>query len=154
MTYQNASGEVKTYEFDSYVLIPSGPHLHLVGVSHSSLAAGFDTVIRLRLDQVLEFKLLREYFAKPDFDVADYARRHLGPFHQGGECVTVRVQFGPDKAQYIRHTKRHHSQRVEDQQDGSMIWQIEAPLTQDLMHWIASYGSNARVLGPKERVLE
>ncbi len=155
--YQNAKKETKTYKFNSYVLVSSDQHLHLIGVSHNSLEAGFDTVIRLRLDQVLDFKLLREYFKRPDFNVSEYARRHFGPFHGEGEPVTIRVRFAPEKAQYVRRTRRHPTQKIEDQEDGGVIWRIEAPLTDGLVHWLASYGPHARVLGPlelKDRVLK
>lgn len=153
--YQNARGETKRYKFNAFVLIPNDPHLHLVGVSHSSLEAGHSTVIRLRLDQVLEFKLCPEHFPKPDFDVRAYAAREFGPFQGEGEPVTVRVCFSSEKAQFIRRTLRHVSQQTEDAEDGGVIWSISAPLTEHLVHWVSSYGPHARVLEPlelKERV--
>lgn len=163
VTYENANGEEKTYKFNAYKLISSDNHLHLVGVSHNSLEAGYDTIIRLRLDRINEFKFFYEkknkdmYFNKPAFNVKDYAHRAFGPFSAEGEAETVRVSFSKEKAIYIKRTQRHPSQKVTIQDDGRAIWQIKAPLSPDLVHWITSYGPHASVLEPpelKERVLE
>jgi predicted DNA-binding transcriptional regulator YafY len=150
LSYQNAQGETKSYKFNSYILIPSDQHLHLIGVSHNSLEAGFNTVIRLRFDQIRSFKLLTERFHVPDFDVAEYATREFGPFSCGGEPVTIRVVFSAEKAHYITRTRRHKTQRVSKQPDGSVIWTIDAPLSEDLIYWIVSYGPHAQVLTPPE----
>jgi predicted DNA-binding transcriptional regulator YafY len=155
--YLNAANELKEYEFYSYLLMPSGQHLHLVGMSKPSQDAGFNSVNRLRLDQIQSFHLLKEQFKKPDFDVETYVDKHFGPFAGEGDAVTIRVQFSQDKAQYIRRTKRHSSQQTFDQANGSVIWQITAPLSEYLVSWIVSYGQHAKVLAPLElrkRVLE
>jgi predicted DNA-binding transcriptional regulator YafY len=155
--YLNAKGETKTYKFNSYVIIPSDVHLHLIGQSHNSIDAGFDTITPLRLDQIKEFKLLLEYFKKPTFDVVAYAANKFGAFTSEGESVTIKVAFSAEKAQYIRRTKRHPTQTVKENKDGSVVWSINVPLTDDLVYWIVSYGPHAKVLQPKElkkRVLE
>jgi predicted DNA-binding transcriptional regulator YafY len=156
LSYQNAQGETKSYKFNSYILIPSDQHLHLIGVSHNSLEAGFNTVIRLRFDQIRTFKLLTERFRVPDFDVAEYATREFGPFNSDGRPVTIEVAFSREKAHYITRTRRHKTQRISKQPDGSVIWTIDAPLSEDLIYWIVSYGPHAQVLTPpelKERVI-
>jgi predicted DNA-binding transcriptional regulator YafY len=158
LKYTNAKGETKAYRFNSYAILPHERHLHLVGVSHSSLGAGFSTVIRLRLDQIAEFKLTREPFEEPNFDVISYASSGFGASNSDGKPQTIKVRFSAEKAQYIRRTKRHESQKVEtNNEDGSVIWKIHAPLSEDLVYWIVSYGPHAEVLQPKElrtRVLE
>ena len=148
--YLNSSGILKDYEFYSYVLIPSGQHLHLVGMSKTSKDAGYSSVNRLRLDQIQDFTLLKGQFPKPDFSVEAYVDKHFGPFSGEGEPVRVRVWFSQEKAQYIRRTTRHLSQQTFDQDGGGVIWQIDAPLSDYLVTWIASYGPHARVLEPRE----
>ncbi len=149
VTYKNAKGEVKTYLFDPYALIARDPHLYLVGANHNSRKAGFDPIKELRLDQVLDFKLTTARFQKPDFDVKAYAQSRFRAFSGEGEAVRVRVRFSPEKAGYIRRTKRHPTQVVEELPDGSVIWQVEVPLSEDLVHFIVGYGPHARVLEPE-----
>ena len=156
ITYQNARAETKSYPFNAYGLIPSDQHFHLVGVSHNSLDAGYETVIRLRLDQISTFKLLNKKFKRPIFNIVEYSQKHFGPFHEEGEIVTIKIQFSANKAQYIRRTRRHVSQKVIDQKDGSVIWQINAPVTEYIVSWVVSYGGCARVIEPlelKEKVI-
>ncbi len=157
LSYENAAGQTKTYKFDSYVLIPSDQHLHLVGESHNSIKAGYRKPITLRLDQIKEFTLLKDKFKKPKFDAQSYASKEFGPFKAEGEPVKIRVQFGPEKAGYIKRTKRHKTQKVTIQKDGTALWQINAPLTEALVHWIVSYGPHAKVVEPvelKEQVVD
>ncbi len=159
VSYKNAQGQEKSYKFNAYVIIPSDQHLHLIGVSHNSLEAGFDTAIRLRLDQIQSFEPChREYFKKPNFKVAEYATKEFGPFSSPGKTVSIRVKFSSEKAHYIQRTRRHKTQKTgTDKKDGSVVWTIQAPISDDLVYWIVSYGPHARVLAPKElrtRVLE
>lgn len=150
VTYKNAKGEVKTYQFDPYVIIARDPHLYLVGANHNSRKAGHDPIKDLRLDQVLELKLTTERFKKPDFDVKAYAQSRFRAFSGEGKPVRVRVRFSPEKAGYIIRTRRHPTQVVEVLTDGSVIWQVEVPLSEDLVHFIVGYGPHARVLEPEE----
>jgi predicted DNA-binding transcriptional regulator YafY len=150
VTYKNAKGQVKTYRFDPYALIARDPHLYLVGANHNSRRAGHDPVKDLRLDQVVELKLTTQRFKKPDFDVRTYARSRFRTFSGEGSPVRVRVRFSPEKAGYIRRTRRHPTQAVEDLPDGSVVWEVEVPLSEDLIHFIVGYGPHATVLEPEE----
>ena len=150
VTYKNAKGEVKTYRFDPYALIARDPHLYLVGANHNSRRAGHDPVKDLRLDQILDLRLTRERFRKPRFDVRAYAQRRFRAFAGEGAPVRVRVRFSPEKAGFIRRTRRHPTQVVEDLPDGSVVWQVEVPLSADLVHFIVGYGPHATVLEPEE----
>lgn len=157
ITYRNARGQVKEYLFDPYVLIARDPHLYLVGANHNSRRAGHDPLVELRLDQVVSLKLTRMRFPKPDFQVQDHVRQRFRAFRGEGDVVRVRVRFSPEKAGFIRRTRRHVTQQVEDLPDGSVIWQVEVPLSEDLVHFVVGYGPHAQVLEPavlRERVLE
>lgn len=156
VTYRNARGQVKTYLFDPYVFIARDPHLYLVGANHNSRRAGHNPILDLRLDQILELTLTQDRFPDPRFDVAAYAQSRFRAFAGEGEAQRVRVRFSPEKAGYIRRTRRHPTQRVEDLGDGSVIWEVRVPLSEDLVHFIASYGPHAQVLEPealRERVV-
>ncbi len=150
ISYRNAKGDEKTYAFNSYAIIVHDQHLHLVGENHNSIDAGFRNPTTLRLDQILEFTLQQEKFKKPAFDAQSYARKEFGPFKSNDESVLIRVEFSQEKAGYIKRTKRHSSQEIIDGNNGKVIWKIEAPLTESLVHWIVSYGPHAKVLEPEE----
>ncbi|RIH88970.1 helix-turn-helix transcriptional regulator [Calidithermus roseus] len=154
VTYKNARGQVRTYRFDPYALIARDPHLYLVGANHNSRKAGHDPIKDLRLDQVQDLKLTRERFPKPAFDVRAYVQGRFRAFGGEGKPVCVRVRFSPEKAGFIRRTRRHPTQVVEGLEDGSVIWQVEVPLSEDLVHFIVGYGPHAAVLEPEELKLK
>ena len=79
-----------------------------------------------------------------------YAQRRFRAFAGEGAPVRVRVRFSPEKAGFIRRTRRHPTQVVEDLPDGSVVWQVEVPLSEDLVHFIVGYGPHATVLEPEE----
>ncbi len=149
VTYQNAKGEVKTYPFDPYILIARDPHLYLVGANHRLREAGLDPVHELRLDQIQAFKLTPHRFPRPNFDVRAYVRGRFKAFAGEGPPLRVRVRFSPEKAGFIRRTRRHPTQRTEDLPDGGVIWEVEVPLSEDLVHFILGYGPHAQVLEPE-----
>lgn len=150
VTYRNSKGEENTYNFNPYLIVTSNQHLHLIGVTHLGLEAGSAEPIRLRLDQIRAFKQTRERFPKPALDVRAWADRAFSPFAGEGEPVPVKVRFSTEKAQFIRRTPRHITQQVEEQEDGSVVWSIVAPLSEGLVHWVSSYGPHAEVLEPRE----
>ena len=150
VTYLNSKGQENTYLFNPYLIVTSTQHLHLVGVTHIGLELGNAEPIRLRLDQIEAFKQTRERFPKPDTDIRAWADRAFSPFAGGGEPVTVRVRFSAEKAQFIRRTRRHITQQIEEREEGNVVWSIVAPLSEGLVHWISSYGPHARVLEPLE----
>ncbi len=156
VSYENAKGQETSYKFNAYKLISSDNHLHLVGVSHNSLAAGFNHPIRLRLDRITQFDFLfskkrnEMYFKNPNFNAKEYAHKEFGAFSSEGEAKSIKVAFSQEKAHYIKRTKRHPSQTVNLQEDGTALWQITAPLSQDLIFWITSYGPHAKVIEPQE----
>lgn len=157
ITYRNARGEEKTYRFDPYILIARDPHLYLVGANHNSRAAGHDPVHELRLDQIVGFRLLRDRFPRPHFDVRAYCRGRFRWFPGEGMPVRVRVRFSPQKAGFIRRMRHHPTQTLTEEPDGSVVWEVRVPLCEDLVHWIVSYGPHATVIEPEElrrRVVE
>ena len=150
VSYLNSQGKQTSYEFYSYLIMPSNQHFHLVGMSKTSKDAGYNSVNRLRIDQIQKFTLLKGNFPKPDFDIEVYVNKHFGPFSSEGEPSSIKVQFSPQKAQYIRRTIRHQTQKTFDQPDGTVIWQIEAPISEYLVSWLVSYGRHAKVIEPQE----
>ncbi len=148
VTYRNVKGSEKTYRFDPYALIARDPHVYVVGANHNSRAAGHDPIHEIRLDQIVRLRLLRDRFSKPTFDVRAYCRGRFRWFSGEGKPVRIRVQFSREKAGYIRRMRHHATQLVSDGRDGSVIWQVEVPFAENLIHWIVGYGPHAIVIEP------
>jgi predicted DNA-binding transcriptional regulator YafY len=100
------------------------------------------------LDRIKRLAVTDNVFTVPeDFDVEDLFGASFGVFKGTPEQVTVR--FAPAVAGYIQERVWHASQRLQPQDDGSLIFEAEVAVNQELVLWILSWGSAAEVLEPQ-----
>jgi predicted DNA-binding transcriptional regulator YafY len=100
------------------------------------------------LDRIKMLHQTKEQFEVPeDFDFEDFVGPSFGVFQ--GEPVKVKVWFAPDVAGYIKEKIWHESQQIEEQDDGSVIFEAEVAGTAEIKFWIMSWGSQALVLEPE-----
>lgn len=85
---------------------------------------------------------------RPDFDPERYFKSALGIL-SGEQAVPVRIWFAPERARWIVERTWHPSQRLERGQDGSVVLDLRVGRTAELLQWVLSYGSQARVLSPE-----
>jgi predicted DNA-binding transcriptional regulator YafY len=100
------------------------------------------------LDRIKMLHQTKEEFEVPeDFEFDDFVGPSFGVFQ--GEPAKVKVWFAPDVAGYIKEKIWHESQRIEDGDDGSVIFKAEIAGTDEIKFWIMSWGSHALVLEPE-----
>lgn len=63
---------------------------------------------------------------------------------------TIRLKFAPSAAKYIREKLFHESQRLQLHEDQSITLTLELRSLIEVRKWILSYGSECKVLAPKE----
>ena len=99
------------------------------------------------LDRIKMLHLTNETFEVPeDFSLEDFVGPSFGVFQ--GEPVKVKVWFAPHVAGYIKEKIWHESQQIEEQDDGSVIFEAEVAGTDEIKFWVMSWGSHALVLEP------
>lgn len=107
-----------------------------------------DEVRIFALDRIKMLHQTKESFEVPeDFDLEDFMGSSFGVFQ--GEPVKIRVWFAPDIAGYIQEKVWHESQRIEEQDDHSIIFEAEVAGTKEIKFWIMSWGAHALVLEPE-----
>lgn len=105
------------------------------------------------LDRIKELELTGEHFETPEnFNIDEFMRSSFGVFH--GEPVRVRIWFAAEIADYIGEKVWHNSQRLEPQNDGSVIFEAEVAGTEEIKYWVLKWGAKARVLEPDSLVEE
>jgi len=67
-----------------------------------------------------------------------------------GDPVDVKIWFSSDQARYIKERNWSKTQKIEDQEDGSIILSMNTSGWWDIKRWVLSYGAEAKVLEPKE----
>ncbi len=99
------------------------------------------------LDRIKTLQLTAETFEMPeDFKVEDFMQTSFGVFH--GKPQNVRIRFAPEVAGYISEKTWHQTQKIEPQNDGSIIFKARVAGTDEIKFWLLSWGSKAQVLQP------
>jgi len=100
------------------------------------------------VDRIREMRQTAESFQIPaDFCMEDFMGPSFGVFR--GERQKVRLWFAADAAGYIREKTWHPSQKVVQNDDGSLIFEAEVAGTEEIKFWILSWGSRVRVMEPE-----
>jgi predicted DNA-binding transcriptional regulator YafY len=100
------------------------------------------------LERIKMLTTTDESFSVPDdFRLEDYMGAGFGVI--GGRPEKIKIWFSPDIAGYIKEKTWHESQVINLQRDGSIIFEAEVAITEELVSWIMSWGSKAEVLEPQ-----
>ena len=116
---------------------------YVIGLCHLR-----DEVRIFALDRIKMLHQTGEGFRLPDdFDYEEYMTPSFGIFQ--GRPVRVRVRFDADAAGYIREKVWHENQKITPEDDGSVLFEAEVAGTDEIRHWILSWGSKAEALEPE-----
>lgn len=100
------------------------------------------------VDRINGLEVTDQVFEKPEgFNAEEFMKSSFGVFKGGILCVKVR--FAPDVAGYIREKRWHESQRITEQEDGSLLFEAEVEGSDEIRFWLLSWGSRAQVLEPE-----
>lgn len=90
-------------------------------------------------------------FDRPaDFDLAAHLSDSFGVFHSTGPKQTVRIRFAPSVARHIQERRWHPSQKVTEEQDGTLLTEFELSDLHEVKAWVLSFGAKAVVESPPE----
>ena len=65
-----------------------------------------------------------------------------------GEPVEVKAKFTGKAAKVVASGRRHPSEKILIQKDGSVIYSAAVAGLEEISHWLLSFGSEAEVLEP------
>ena len=136
---------------------PSNREVHPYGlVDHrgSLYLVAFDParakVKHYKVDRIESAEVGASASIRPEgFDLAAHLASSLGVYQADGEVVTVRVRFDRSVSRFVRESRWHHSQRLTDQPDGSLLAEFRLSSTEEIKRWLMGFGAGAVVLGPE-----
>jgi len=100
------------------------------------------------LERIKMLTTTDERFTVPeDFRLEDYMGAGFGII--GGSPEKVKIWFSPDIAGYIKEKTWHEGQVIKPQRDGSIIFEADVAITEELLSWIMGWGAKAEVLEPQ-----
>lgn len=141
--YSFSRDALTTREIEPYHLVFSEGFWYLVAFCH------LRGEIRLfRVDRIRNLEETGKSFALPaDFSYEKYMGAAWGM--ERGEEFTFKIRFSGDGARYVRETRFHQSQRITEEDDGTVIFTARACGLKAVTRWALSFGREAEVLEPE-----
>jgi len=116
---------------------------YLIGLCHMR-----NEVRIFALDRIKMLHQTKETFKVPeDFNLDDFMGSSFGVYQ--GPPISIKVWFHPDVAGYIKEKIWHESQKIHQQDDGSIVFEAQVAGTDEIRFWIMTWGSKAMVLEPE-----
>ncbi len=136
-------GEENRRKVDPYRVMFFDSTFYLIGLCHLR-----SEVRMFVLDRIKMMNITDETFEIPeDFDLETYMQSPFKVIHD--KPVKVKIHFDKKAAGYIKEKIWHHTQQIEPQKDGSIIFSAEAAGTDEVKHWVLSWGTSAEVIAPE-----
>jgi proteasome accessory factor B len=144
----------KATEPVEYEIHPYGLAYHAGALYVVAWSADHRQIRHFKVDRIEEVRVTQIQFPRPaNFDIAAHFAGSLGIFgSSNGAPVAVRVRFSPEVSQYVREHRRHKSQKVHAQKDGSLVAEFQLADLHEIKSWLLSFGAHAEALEPPELV--
>ncbi len=113
----------------------------------------WDDIAQFAVSRIRKVILEESGFTPPKgFDAEKMLENRFGKFiHTDSveKAVQVRIQFGPQVANYIAERTWHQKQKLTWRKDGGLLLEFPVADVQDIVPWVLSCGLNIRRLEPK-----
>ena len=148
LSHQMEDGRIFDYTFSPYFIEPYavGQTAHVIGWREPPAAARTLKIERIRAVQILSDR----YEIPADFDPGKLLRDAWGIWYTEKEPVEVVLRFHPAVAMRVKESRWHHSQQIEEQPDGSLIWRAKIAEPQEMLPWVRGWGADVEVVEPEE----
>ena len=139
-----SSNRTEARVIDPYHLLFQGGAWYVV--AYCQLRAEIRT---FRVDRMSRLQVTGHLFTRaPGFNLNAYLGASWGIMR--GESQTVTVRFFPPISRYICEGHWHSSQRLDQQEDGSVVFHATVDGLDEIKRWILSFGAGAQVLAPQK----
>ncbi|WP_010257557.1 helix-turn-helix transcriptional regulator [Treponema primitia] len=101
--------------------------------------------------RIKSVKLTGNHFNLPDnFDPNDYFDREMGVFSSNHAPYTFELLVHKDVGTFAIERQFHHTQRLEQRQDGSVYISFTTTQIEEVKRWVLGQGYTVKVLNPPE----
>ena len=137
------------HQVDPYGLQLFGYGMYLVG--YSSRANGFRRFAVERIQRATVDMTTDPFTIRPEYSMQAKSQKAFGLIED--ELLDVRVQFSHEVAGFFRERQWHPTQRVKSLKTGDVIVSFQAGGIDEIVSWVLSWGSYAKVLEPHALIL-
>lgn len=144
--HSERSGSIHEYLFSPYFIEP-------YAVGQSSYLIGWcepvNAMRTFKIERIRRVETTHEpYQIPPEFDPRNLLADAWGIWYTESELVEVALRFSPKVARRVQETRWHRSQKIEEQEDGSVIWRAQIAEVQEMLPWIRGWGADVEVMQP------
>ncbi len=147
--YEKPGAKVRAHEVRPIALIAgpnmAGGRLYLLA---DHVAKGYR--MEFALPRIREVAVSGQTFTPPDPESLQKALRTSFGVFVGGRPEKVKIRFTGGAAAYAQEHQWHPSQKFRSLKDGGAELTMNCTVTDQLVGWVLSFGSSARVVGPKK----
>ena len=118
-----------------------GSNVYLIGVE-----GDWTNPYVYSLHKLSDVKLTNEAFDKGDFDIREYANTSFGVYHN--EVMKVELLFSPDAAEDVLNYNFHPTQKVKQNEDGSVTVKFKASGELEILWHIFKWGDSVKIVAP------
>ena len=98
------------------------------------------------MHKLSDVQISNKQFDKGDFDIKEYANTSFGVYHN--EVMKVELLFTPDVAEDVLNYNFHPTQKVKQNDDGSVTVKFKASGELEILWHIFKWGDNVKILAP------
>ena len=147
--YRKPNEEPGWRKIDPYHLVNFQGEWYLIGRCHLR-----KRLLTFAVSRIKEAKILSTDFQIPaDFDFREFSAHRFGIF-SGKESYRVKILFPKEQAPYILEQEWHPSQKIRENKNGSLIFELTTNHLLEIKQWVLSWGARAEILEPEKLRLE
>ena len=94
-----------------------------------------------------DVEITSEKFEKEDFNLQEFANKSFGIYQ--GESYSVKLEFDKSCAHDVLNFNFHPTQKIQEQQDGSVLVEFKASGEKEIMWHIFTWGDKVKIIAPK-----
>lgn len=144
-SYRHPLDGLSVYTVEPYRLVFSDEHWFLFSRDVQRNRQFF-----LRVSRILHpVEHLNIKFAMPPQDRIEKALSRVFGTHYADSEYRITIWFSPDVARVVQDTIRHPSQSIHANPDGSIHYTILVCGYREVVSWVLSYGSKAKIISPR-----
>lgn len=132
-------GKIKT--LSPYGII-YGENIYLVGVEGDKLAPYV-----YRIHKISDIEITTQTFDKKDFDIKEYSNKSFGVYQN--EIIKVELLFSADVAEDVINFNFHPTQKVKQNEDGSVTLKFKASGEREILWHLFKWGNKVKIISPR-----
>ncbi len=105
----------------------------------------------LKIERIERVELLDTRYTIPeDFDATSLLASAWGIWLSDHDPVEIRLRFSSKVARRVCETRWHTSERIDELDDGGLLWTATVAEPREMLPWIRGWGAEVEVLSPPE----